>query len=115
LALTGVFMQGILRRLILMALLIPVGWRNESPAQTTAAAPPQKADEQEQRLRTIVSESMLREPDALVVEIESEYTLTYLSQKDEINRAANIPEILLARPGMSVFTRQAAKFKREAR
>jgi hypothetical protein len=64
---------------------------------------------------TAISEFMLREPDKLVVEIDSEYTLTYLSQKDEIGRAANIPEILVARPGMSVFTRQAVKFKREAR
>jgi VWFA-related protein len=63
---------------------------------------------------TVVSEFMLQEPHALVGEIDSEYTLTYLSQKDEIDRAANIPEILIARPGMSVFTRQATKFKREA-
>jgi hypothetical protein len=51
----------------------------------------------------------------LVSEIDSEYTLTYLSQKDEIDRAASIPEIRLARPGLSVSTRQAAKFNREAR
>jgi VWFA-related protein len=63
----------------------------------------------------VVSEFMLQEPGALVGEIDSEYTLTYLSQKDKIDRAVNIPEILLARPGMSVFTRQAVKFKREAR
>jgi VWFA-related protein len=64
---------------------------------------------------TVVSEFMLQEPGALVSEINSEYTLTYLSQKDEIDRVASIPEIRLARPGLSVFTRQAAKFKKEAR
>ena len=52
-------MRGILRSLILMALLIPVGWRNESLAQTTAKAPPQKADEQEQRLRIVTNEVRL--------------------------------------------------------
>src|SRR5262245_52753405 len=60
LALTGVFMQGIWRRLILMALLILVGWRNESLAQTTATAPPQKPDEQEQRLRIVTNEVRYR-------------------------------------------------------
>jgi hypothetical protein len=45
----------------------------------------------------------------------SEYTLTYLSQKDKIDRVARIPEIRLARPGLSVFTRQVVKFKSEAR
>jgi len=64
---------------------------------------------------TVVREFMLREPGALVGEIDSEYTLTYLSQKDKIDRSASIPEIRVARPGMSVFTRQAANFKREAR
>jgi VWFA-related protein len=64
---------------------------------------------------TVISEFMLHRPDALVGEIDSEYTLTYLSQKDKINRPSNIPEIHLARPGMAVFTRRAAKFKREAR
>ena len=64
---------------------------------------------------TVVSEFMLNRPDALVREVDSEYTLTYLSQKDKIDRATSIPEILVARPGMSVFTRQAAKFKREPR
>src|SRR5262245_22453838 len=64
---------------------------------------------------TVVSEFMLHRADALVSEVDSEYTLTYLSQKDKIDRAANIPEIHLARPGVFVFTRQAAKFKREAR
>jgi VWFA-related protein len=64
---------------------------------------------------TVVSEFMLHRPDALIREVDSEYTLTYLSQKDKIDRATSIPEILLARPGLSVFTRQAAKFKREAR
>jgi hypothetical protein len=59
LALTGAFMRGIWRRLILMALLIPVGWRNESLTQTTAEAPPQKADEQEQRLRIVTNEVRL--------------------------------------------------------
>jgi hypothetical protein len=39
----------------------------------------------------------------------------YLSQKDKIDRVASIPEIRLARPGLSVFTRQVVKFKREAR
>ena len=64
---------------------------------------------------TVVSEFMLHRPDALIREVDSEYTLTYLSQKDKIDRATSIPEIFLARPGLSVFTRQAAKFKREAR
>jgi hypothetical protein len=64
---------------------------------------------------TVVSEFMLQEPGALVGEIDSEYTLTYLSQKDKIDRAASIPEIRLARPGLSVFTRQATKSKIEAR
>jgi len=64
---------------------------------------------------TVVSEFMLHRPDALIREVDSEYTLTYLSQKDKIDRATSIPEILLARPGLSVFTRQAAKSKREAR
>src|SRR5262249_17830787 len=64
---------------------------------------------------TVVREFMLREPGALVGEIDSEYTLTYLSQKDKIDRAASIPEIRLARPGLSVFTRQATKFKIETR
>jgi VWA domain-containing protein len=63
----------------------------------------------------VVSDFMLHRPDALVREVDSEYTLTYLSQKDKIDRAASIPEIRIARPGMSVFSRQAAKFKREAR
>jgi hypothetical protein len=58
---------------------------------------------------------MLHRPDALIREVDSEYTLTYLSQKDKIDRAGSIPEILLARPGLSVFTRQAAKSKRETR
>jgi len=35
-------MQGIWRRLFLMALLIPVGWRNESLAQTTSLTSPKK-------------------------------------------------------------------------
>ena len=61
---------------------------------------------------TVISEFMLQEPEALVGEINSEYTLTYLSQKDEIDRAASIPEIHLARPGLSVFTRQSVKFQR---
>ncbi len=64
---------------------------------------------------TVVSEFMLHRPDALVHEVDSEYTLTYLSQKDKIDRPASIPEIRIARPGLSVFTRQAAKSKREAR
>jgi len=64
---------------------------------------------------TVVSEFMLHRPDALVREVDSEYTLTYLSQKDKIDRPASIPEIRIARPGLSVFTRQAAKFKRESR
>jgi VWFA-related protein len=64
---------------------------------------------------TVVSEFMLRRPDSLIREVDSEYTLTYLSQKDKIDRAASIPEIRIARPGMTVFTRQAAKSKREAR
>jgi hypothetical protein len=64
---------------------------------------------------TVVSEFMLHRPDALVGEIDSEYTLTYLSQKDKLDRATSIPEILLARPGLAVFTRRAAKFNREAR
>ena len=64
---------------------------------------------------TVVREFMLREPDSLVAEIDSEYTLTYLSQKDKIDRAARMPEIRIARPGMSVFTRQATKFKIEPR
>src|SRR5262245_24841115 len=59
LALTGVFMQGIWRRLILMALLILVGRRNESLAQTTNVSPPQKPDEQEQRLRIVTNEVRL--------------------------------------------------------
>ncbi|HKQ89524.1 MAG TPA: hypothetical protein VJZ77_02495 [Blastocatellia bacterium] len=49
-------MRGIWPRLILMALLIPAGWRDESLAQTTATSPPQKADEQEQRLRIVTNE-----------------------------------------------------------
>lgn len=85
-------------RLILMAWLIPVGWRDESLAQTTATSPSRKSDEA-----------------ALVRELDSEYTLTYLSQKDKIDRVARIPEIRLARPGLSVFTRQVVKFKSEAR
>jgi hypothetical protein len=36
----------------------------------------------------------------------------YLSQKDEVDRAAGIPEIRLARPGLSVFTRQSVKFQK---
>jgi hypothetical protein len=64
---------------------------------------------------TVVSEFMLREPSLLVGEIDSEYTLTYLSQKDKIDRTASIPDIRLARPGLSVFTRQSVKFEREAR
>src|SRR5262245_34277894 len=63
----------------------------------------------------VVSEFMLHRPDALLREVDSEYTLTYLSQKDKIDRPASIPDIRIARPGMSVFTRQAAKVKREAR
>jgi VWFA-related protein len=63
----------------------------------------------------VVSEFMLNRPDRLVSEVDSEYTLTYLSQKDKLDRAANIPEIHIARPGMSVFTRQAVKVKREER
>src|SRR5215510_8464535 len=52
-------MRGILRSLILMALLILVCWRIESLAQTTATKPPQKADEQEQRLRIVTNEVRL--------------------------------------------------------
>ena len=63
----------------------------------------------------VVSEFMLHRPDRLVSEVDSEYTLTYLSQKDKLDRPANIPEIHIARPGMSVFTRQSVKVKREAR
>jgi hypothetical protein len=63
----------------------------------------------------VVSEFMLHRPDRLVSEVDSEYTLTYLSPKDKLDRPANIPEIHIARPGMSVFTRQAVKVKREAR
>jgi VWFA-related protein len=64
---------------------------------------------------TVVSEFMLHRPDRLVREVDSEYTLTYLSQKDKLDRAASIPEIRIARPGMAVFTRQAVNLKREAR
>jgi len=63
----------------------------------------------------VVSEFMLHRPDALLREVDSEYTLTYLSQKDKIDRPASIPDIRIARPGLSVFTRQATKFKTEAR
>jgi VWFA-related protein len=63
----------------------------------------------------VVSEFMLQRPDVLVSEIDSEYTLTYLSQKDEIDQITSIPEIRLARPGLSVFTRRTAKFKSEER
>lgn len=59
----------------------------------------------------VVSEMMLQKPDVLVNEIDSEYTLTYISQKDEIDRVTIIPEVLLARPGRSVITRHAAKVK----
>ncbi|HEY9433630.1 MAG TPA: hypothetical protein VI260_19400, partial [Blastocatellia bacterium] len=52
-------MRGIWPRLILMALLIPVCWGDESRAQTTGAPPPQKADEQEQRLRIVTNEVRL--------------------------------------------------------
>jgi hypothetical protein len=52
-------MRGIWRRLILMAWLIPVGWRDESLAQMTATSPPRKADEQEQRLRIVTNEVRL--------------------------------------------------------
>jgi hypothetical protein len=55
---------------------------------------------------------MLQKPAELVREINAEYTLTYVSHKDEIEREPNIPEIRVARPGMSVFTRQAVKLKR---
>ena len=61
---------------------------------------------------TVVSEVMLHRPDTLVREVDSEYTLTYLSQKDKLDRAASIPEIRIARPGLAVFTRQAVKFQR---
>jgi VWFA-related protein len=64
---------------------------------------------------TVVSEFMLHRPAALVRELDSEYTLTYLSQKDKIDRVASIPEIRLARPGLSVFTRQVVKFNSGAR
>jgi VWFA-related protein len=59
----------------------------------------------------VVSEFMLQRPHALVSEIDSEYTLTYLSHKDEIDRVSSIPEIRIARPGMSALTRRAGKFK----
>src|SRR5262245_18692485 len=52
-------MRWICGRLVLMRVLIPVGWRNESPAQTTPTSPPQKADEQEQRLRIVTNEVRL--------------------------------------------------------
>ncbi|HKX27622.1 MAG TPA: VWA domain-containing protein [Blastocatellia bacterium] len=66
-------------------------------------------------LPAAVSEMMLQKPPILVGEINSEYTLTYLSQKDQIDRVAGIPEIRLARPGLSVFTRQTAKPQSERR
>ena len=59
----------------------------------------------------VVSEFMLQMPSALVSEIDSEYTLTYLSHKDDLDRVASIPEIHIARPGVSALTRRAAKFK----
>jgi len=78
-------------------------------------------------LKTLVAESggeywlptsfseFSRKPPTLVSEIGAQYSLTYLSKKDQIDRVVNIPEIHLARPGLSVRTRQAAKVKDEAR
>jgi VWFA-related protein len=48
-------------------------------------------------------------PRALASEIGSQYTLTYLSKKDQIDRATSMPEIRLARPGLTARTRQAVK------
>jgi len=62
-----------------------------------------------------VSDFALKKPRTLVSQIDSEYTLTYLSPKDQIDRIANIPEIYLTRPGVSVFTRRAIKSNSEAR
>ncbi len=54
-------------------------------------------------------------PRDLVSEIGAQYTLTYLSKKDQIDRATSVAEIRLARPGLTARTRQAVKVKSEAR
>src|SRR5262249_34134345 len=66
-------------------------------------------------LPTSFSEFLRQKPRALVSEIGSQYTLTYLSKKDQIDRVASIPEIRLARPGLTVRTRQAVKVESEVR
>lgn len=63
----------------------------------------------------VLSELMLQKPGELVREINSEYTLTYLSHKDEIDRVPSIPDIRVTRLGVSVLTRQAAQFRGNVR
>jgi VWFA-related protein len=54
-------------------------------------------------------------PRELIREIGTQYTLTYLSKKDQIDRATAVAEIRLARPGLTARTRQAVKVKSAAR
>ncbi len=87
----------------------------------------EQASRAAQDLKTLVAESggeywlptsfseFSRKPPILVSEIGAQYSLTYLSKKDQIDRVVNIPEIHLVRPGLSVRTRQATKVKDEAR
>jgi VWFA-related protein len=59
-----------------------------------------------------ISSEFSAQPRALMREIGSQYTLTYLSKKDQIDRATSMPEVRLARPGLTARTRQAAKSQR---
>jgi VWFA-related protein len=56
-----------------------------------------------------------RQPAAIVSEIGAQYTLTYLSKKDQIDGAPAAPELFIARPGLSVRTRKTVKLKNPAR
>jgi VWFA-related protein len=81
----------------------------------------EQANKAAEDLQTLVTESggeywlpaQFNEFDAksreLIREIGAQYTLTYLSKKDQIDRATSVAEIRLARPGATVRTRQAVK------
>lgn len=73
-------------------------------AATTGGEYWQPATEDELKLRVF----------ELLREIGTEYTLTYLSKKDQLERRTIIPKIEIARPGLTVRTRRLAEDKPSA-
>lgn len=83
----------------------------------------EQANKAAEDLQTLVTESggeywlptQFNEFDAksreLIRELGAQYTLTYLSKKDQLDRATNVAEIRLARPGLTARTRQAVKVR----